>query len=138
MNDIKFVMVDDTFFERVATGCLAKIFSVTLYPKIATNFCNKQMLEIFDKKVDVLLVFDGEKQFAHKVHYKNCDIGMFFFRENNQIFVKIFDGNGKICGKKTQSLIDDMLMCTYNTFLEKKKIVQKNYQNLERQNLLFE
>jgi len=138
MKENRFEMVDNTFFERVATGCLAKVFSVTLYPKVATNFCNKQMLEIFDKKTDVLLVLDNDKSFAHKVHYKNCDIGMYFFKEKNQVFVKIFDGNGKICGKKTQSLIDDMFSCTYDTFLKKKKTVLQNYENLDINNLLFE
>ena len=130
---------NDFDFEKVCYAALKKVYSVTLFPRILINIENDAFDKIFKKKA-YFQCFLCEKQhiFAQNIHNMCFDIGLFFYKKQNNLYLKLYDGNGLSASKSITNIFDFVLNLDLENFLKFKKEINNLYGKLNKKKLLVQ
>lgn len=129
----------DVDFEKVAVSTLKRVFSVTLFPRVVSNIQNSVLTKNFAKNLDFECFFtENYANFAKKVHFGYFDMGIFFFKKQNKLCLKLVDGNGFPASSFVTNIFDYVFSLGQKDFENYKKNILMQYQSLDKNNLLVQ
>ena len=129
----------ETDIEKVCYAVLKKVYSDTLFPRILINIESDAFYKNFKKKAYFQCFLCKNKQFFSKMVHNRCfDIGLFFFKKANNLYLKIYDGNGLMASFSITNIFDFVLNLNNKDFLKYKKEINLMYNKLNRKNLLVQ
>ena len=139
MNNNFYEIKSNLDLEKVSIAALKKVFSISLFPRIIYNIENPIFLKKIKKKADFqCFLCQNIKIFAKNVHFLDFDLGLFFFKKNKKLYVKIIDGNGIVAGKSVTNIFDYVFNLSENDFLKFKNEINALYKSVSKSKLLRE
>lgn len=134
-----YIISTEIDFQKVAFGALKKVFSKTLFPKILANKRNG----FLKTQIGKFAQFDtfctqNEQTFSRHVHLFDYDIGLFFFKENSRLCLKLFDGTGLEASDYTTNIFDGIFCLNNSEFQKEKSAIEKKYISLDASKLLVQ
>ncbi len=124
-------------YQKAYYSALKKVFSVTLFPRILINQNFINFEENF-KKYAYFECFEAKNSqiFAKNVHNSYFDIGLFFFRKQQNLYLKLYDGTGHIASNFVTNIFDKIFAMGDNEFIKEKLQIQNDYKSLDISKLL--
>src|SRR5574344_209537 len=133
----KIYLINDEI-EKVAYATLKRVFSATVFPRILTN-CKVGIEDFIEGRAFCKICLDKNyREMARLTHKKDFDIGIFFYKKDNKLLLKIIDGNGLTASDFTINIFDKFLLDEKLNFIYEKKLLDNTYKKLNTKKLLFE
>lgn len=132
----KYVIQNKIDIQKIGYATLKKVHSPTLFPKVLLNFKNKQIEEIFAKKVHFDSFFISVSQiFAKKVHFSDYDLGLFLYQKKGKTFLKLYDGTGHLASSFVTNIFDKIFLMTDLEFDREMKAIDIIYEKTNKKKL---
>ena len=129
----------DIDFQKVAVATLKKVFSVSLFPRVLTNLSSKQMEDIFSGRIELVCVnLQKSQKFAHMTHFSCFDLGLYFFKKSDVMFLKVFDGTGHLASSFVTNIFDKVFSLNIADLKAETLAIQKKYDTLDKSKLLVQ
>ena len=129
----------DEDFQKVAVATLKKVFSVSIFPRVLTNSISPTMQKIFSNRIELVCVNQlAIQKFAKMTHFSYFDLGLYFFKKDNNVFLKIFDGTGHSASSFVTNIFDKIFALNPDELLQETLAIQKKYDLLDKSKLLVQ
>lgn len=125
------------FYKNIAVATLIKVYSKTVYPRVLTNYIDKSMQKLFKNRVFCYKYSGLQKYFAKHVHINKYDIGLYFYKNKNNIYCKVYNGNGQIYDNTIKSVFDNIIFRNYKNYKKNKKNIKRQYKKTDKTKLLY-